>query len=164
MGGNVSKELIASYLKRVGWQKFDVLQDTPQLTEIVTGWADPKSAVHLMLIKILKEKNILMFIIPGIAKAPKDQIHVGQLADILMALGFVNYQVLIGRFCYDPSDGEIRYEFCMPIDNADISFEQFLHTVKGLVNTVDYWYSRVVDVCKGERTGQSVIDSFLKKI
>lgn len=164
MGGNISKELIGSYLKRYGWQKFDVRQDTPQFTEILTGWQDTKNAIHLMLIKILKEKNVIVFVLPNVAKAPRDQIHIGQLGDILMALGFINYQVLLGRFSYDPNDGEIRFEDAMPIDNANLSYEQFEHIIKAITITVDYWYSRILDVCKGERTGEALIESFIEKV
>lgn len=160
MSGRTSIRDIASHLERFGFKNYTVLEDTPDGGKLLTGW-DGK---YVSAIEVNHRSNTVMFVVPGIAAAKRDEISPGRLADILMAIGFANYALLIGRFAYDPNDGELRYNYVMPIDNAELTFEQFQHVMAATVQTVDYWAPRLRAACDGVRTGESLVDSFMGHI
>lgn len=160
MSGTTNIRDIGAYLERFGFQNYKIIADGPDGGHLLTGW-DGK---YVSSIEVNHRTNTVMFVVPGIAAAPRDQISPGRLADILMAVGFANYALLIGRFAYDPNDGELRYNYVMPIDNATLTFEQFNHVMTATVQTVDYWAPRLRAACEGARTGESVVESFMGHI
>jgi hypothetical protein len=151
---------IASHLERFGFKNYKIIEDTAEGGKLLTGW-DGK---YVSALEVNHRTNTLQFIVPGIAAAKRDEISPGRLADILMAVGFANYALLIGRFAYDPNDGELRYNYVMPIDNASVTFEQFNHVMSATVQTVNYWAPRLRTACEGVRTGESVVESFIGHI
>lgn len=154
-------KLLTKYLPRYGWAAFNVVEDTAAGGKILTGWGSPIQGVRPMFITIDHQKDTLLVVCPALATAPQDAMPVGQLADTLTAVGFANYAMLLGRFCYDPQDGEIRYEFGMPIGGAQMSYEQFEHMLNATVAAVTYWAPRIQEAAMGARTGDSVVQSFL---
>jgi len=162
MFGEIGGKLLATYLKRYGFEKFDILSDSGNETRIMTGWASPGSGVpHVLVITVDRAKNAALFIVPNLAKAPREDLGPSDLAEILAALGFANYSLMLGKFSYDPSDGEIRFEYAMPIDNSKMSYEQFAHILKATTHTVEYWAKRIKDSCEGERSGDEIVESFM---
>ena len=154
-------KLLTEYLPRYGWAAFNVVEDTTAGGKIMTGWGSPIGGVRPMFITIDHQKDTLLVVCPALAAAPQDAMPVGQLADTLTAVGFANYAMLLGRFCYDPQDGEIRYEDGMPIDGAQMSYGQFEHMLNATVASVTYWAPRMQEAAMGARTGDSVVQSFL---
>ena len=163
MSGTTNIKDIGAYLERFGFKNYKIIADGPEGGQLLTGW-DGKFGKYVSSIEVNHKTNTMLFVVPGIAAAPRDQIPPGRLADILMAVGFANYALLIGRFAYDPNDGEIRYNYVIPIDNAALTFEQFAHVMAATVQTVDYWAPRLRAACEGARTGESVVESFMGHI
>ena len=157
MKGSTSIKDIAGFLERFGFEKYKIIEDTSDQGKLLTGW-DGK---YVSAIEINHNTDTVLFVVPGIAMAKRDDIPPGRLADILMAIGFANYALLIGRFSYDPSDGELRYDYAMPIDDAEMTYGQFNHLMTATVMTVNYWAPRLKTACEGARTGESIVDSFL---
>jgi hypothetical protein len=114
-----------------------------------------------MFITVDHKANLLHLIVPMLASAPQGQMPIGQLADVLTAIGFANYALPLGSFEYDPRDGEIRFSVGVPIDATAISFEQFQHLLNGAQAVVTYWAPRLNDVSAGKRSGDAVVESFL---
>ena len=155
-------ELLTEYLPRMGWPAFAVVEDTPEGGRILTGWHSPfVNEQRVMFMALDHRNNTLQVVVPMLVSAPQEAMPVGQLADVLTALGFANYAMSTGRFSYDPRDGEIRFEFGMPVDNAVLSFEQFQHMVTAAQFAVLYWAPRLADVADGTRSGESVVESFV---
>lgn len=157
MKSSTSIKDIAGFLERFGFKGYKIVEDTSDRGRLVTGW-DEK---YVAAIDIDHSTNIVLFVVPGVASAKREDIPPGRLADILMAIGFANYALLIGRFSYDPSDGELRYDYAMPIDDAELTYGQFNHLMLATVQTVNYWAPRLKTACEGARTGESIVDSFL---
>ena len=156
-------DLLTDYLPKYGWQGYKVVEERPGGGgRILTGWVSPLAGSgRVMFLDVNHGKNTLLLVVPAVAIAPEESMPIGQLADVLTALGFANFALAIGRFAYDPSDGEIRYEYGMPIDATAISFEQFQHMINGAVAAVTYWGPRLKDAAEGDRTGESIVESFL---
>ncbi|HEY5434881.1 MAG TPA: YbjN domain-containing protein [Candidatus Limnocylindrales bacterium] len=157
MKGSTSIKDIGSYLERFGFKNYQIIEDTPDEGKLLTGW-DGK---YVSAIEVNHKTNTVLFIVPKIATAKRDEIPPGRLADILTAIGFANYALMLGRFSYDPSDGELRYDYAVPIDNAELTYEQFDHLMRATVQSVNYWAPRLVSACEGARTGESIVESFL---
>ena len=160
MFGGLNGKLIGAYFKKYGWDKFQVLQDGGGETKVLTGWASPAGA-HALFVAVDQAKNTALVVVPQLAKAPREDFGPSDLADILMALGFANYQLLLGKFSYDPADGEIRFEYTFPTDGAKMSYEQFAHIIRATTASVEYWAERITDACEGRRSGESLVESFL---
>ena len=155
-------DLLTGYLPRYGWPGFQVVEDAPEGGKILTGWHSQFVAeARVMFITVDHKANLLHLIVPALAGAPQDQMPIGQLADVLTAIGFANYALPLGSFEYDPRDGEIRFSVGFPIDDSAISFEQFQHLLNGAQAAVTYWAGRLKDVAGGKRTGDAVVESFL---
>ena len=160
MKGSTSIKDIAGFLERFGFKGYKIIEDTSDQGKLLTGW----DGEYVAAIEIDHNTNTVLFVVPAIASAKRDEIPPGRLADILTAIGFANYALLIGRFSYNPSDGELRYDYAMPIDDAKITYGQFNHLMLATVQTVNYWAPRLKSACEGARTGESIVDSFLGHI
>ena len=157
--------LLTGYLPRYGWPGFQVIEDTREGGKILTGWHSQfVDESRVMFIALDHGQNTLLLAVPALVSAPQETMPIGQLADVLMALGFANFALSIGRFAYDPRDGEIRFEIGMPIDNAAITFEQFAQLLSVAQAAVSYWAPRLNDVAEGERSGDAVVGSFLAHV
>ena len=155
-------DLLASYLRKYGWSAFQVIEDTSDGGKILTGWhAQFVDQSRVMFLAVDHRQDMLLLVVPALVSAPQEKMPIGQLADVLMALGFANFALAIGRFCYDPSDGEIRFETGVPIDSAALSFEQFSPLLNAAQAAVGYWAPRLKDVAESKRTGDAVVESFL---
>lgn len=153
--------LLTEYLPRYGWPGFKVVEDTAAGGKIFTGWVSPVGGVRPLFLTIDHRNETLTLVCPALAAARQDEMPVGQLADTLTALGFANFALQMGRFCYDPRDGEIRYEYGMPLAGARLTYEQFEHIMNAAQAAVTYWAPRIKDAAFGERSGASIVDSFL---
>ncbi len=159
-----SIELLTEYLPKYGWRGYKVLEDTPRGGKVLTGWASPLGNVRPMFISIDHGQDVMLLVCPALAMAPQDEMPVGQLADVLTALGFANFALTIGRFCYDPRDGEIRFEFGMPIGASTLSYEQFERMLNTTKAAVGYWAPRFKDAAAGDRGGISIMESFIQHV
>jgi hypothetical protein len=153
--------LLTEYLPRFGWPGYKVVEDTPAGGKIFTGWVSPVGGVRPMFLVIDHGEETLTLVCPALAAARQDEMPVGQLADTLTALGFANFALQMGRFCYDPRDGEIRFEFGMPLAGARLTYEQFAYMLKAAQAAVTYWAPRIKDAAQGERSGADIVKSFL---
>jgi Putative bacterial sensory transduction regulator len=157
--------LLTQYLPRYGWPAFAVVEDTPDGGKILTGWRSPfVDEQRVMFLALDHRANVLLVVVPALVSAPQERMPISHLADVLTAVGFANYALSTGRFAYDPRDGEIRYEYDLPVDNAEISFEQFQHILNAAQAAVMYWAPRFQEVAQGARTGGAVVDSFFQHV
>jgi hypothetical protein len=150
---------LQAYLTRLGWQQFNVLADDAQKTAILTGWTSPTGG-HLMTIEVDKQADCADFQIPAVCMAPRGKVSEGELADVLMAVTFSNFATRIG-LRLRPRDGEVRLRYSFPLNNSSMSFEQFDRILGALVTTTEVWAPRIAGIVEGERSGQSVIESFV---
>ena len=146
----VTTGLVEKYLDRLGWQQHEA---RPELGEqegvVITGWQGPGGGTGL-LIDPIKEKNLLRFLAVDILKAPPSSTPSAHLNGLLMAMGFLNRQLILGKWSYDPSDGEVRFDLGVATDDDDLSFEEFGHCLKGVVIAVDGYAGDLRSIAEGK--------------
>jgi hypothetical protein len=64
-------------------------------------------------------------------------------------------QLILGKFAYDPRDGEVRFSVSVPIDENDLSYEQFQHCILAVVKTVEEYAPKLKAIAAGEKTASS---------
>jgi len=78
-----------------------------------------------------------------------------------MAMGFINYRIILGKFAYDPRDGEVRFSVDVPIDENDLSYEQFQHCMGVAVTIVEEYAPKLRAIVAGEKTAQQFLEEEL---
>jgi hypothetical protein len=70
-------------------------------------------------------------------------------------------QLILGKFAYDPRDGEVRFSVDVPIDENDLSYEQFQHCILVVVKTVEEYAPKLKAIAAGEKTAQQLLEEEL---
>ncbi|MCX8063972.1 MAG: YbjN domain-containing protein [Candidatus Hydrogenedentes bacterium] len=156
---NVTIELVKKYLERFGWAKYEVV-DEPYEEEgvIYTGWRSSQdSKGYVVCIDPMIEKKCLSFRAEELIRCPAGQIPPSALLHLLLSLLWINYRIILGKFSYEPVSGEIRFSIDMPIDGADLTYEQFVHSLALFVEIVETYTPSLKLVGKGHMT----IDEFI---
>jgi len=163
MATQVTLELLKGYLERFGWSRYKVVDEPFEKEGVIyTGWRSSEEAEgYNMAIDPMVEKNCLSFRVPKILMAPRDTTPTERLAELLMAMGFINYRIILGKFAYDPRDGEVRFSVDVPIDENDLSYEQFQHCLGVAVKMVEEYAPKLKAIAAGEKTAQEFIDEEL---
>jgi hypothetical protein len=156
--------MIESYLDRLGWQQHGAAKTEDGAAAVLVPWTGSAGTSYMLLVELRSAQDAVVFKIPKLVDAPRDGVTAGQLADLLSAVAFSNYASILGTFCYDVSDGEVRLQYGFPLDNGALSYEQFARIVGALVTMTDYWAPRVRDVVSGQRAGDSVVASFVQHL
>ena len=160
MAKKVTVELIDKYLNKHGWSKHMSKDEAGEKEGLVlTGWGGI-SGSHVVAIDPMSEKGALSFMVPKILNAPRDGTPADRLTGLLMALGKLNYKMIIGKFGYDPTDGEVMFQIALPIDENDLTYEQFEHCLQVLVSTIEV----ESPVLKGIVDGSMSVEDALSKV
>lgn len=125
MATTVTLEQMRQYLEQFGWSNYKAV-DEPFEKEgiIITGWRSSLVSESFVLqIDPMVERNYLSFRVLRVVSAPPDTTPPNRLAEMLMALGWINYSIIIGKFSYDPRDGEVQLSVGVPIDENDFTYE-----------------------------------------
>jgi hypothetical protein len=159
MATGVTLDLLKGYLDRFGWHKYKSV-DEPMEKEgvIYTGWSSSPSADgFVMTIDPIVEKKCLSFHVPKIIEAPPEETPAEQLKELLLAMGFINYRIILGKFSFDPRDGEVRFPLSLPIDENTITYEQFEHCLAVAVKAVEDYAPKLRAIAKGEKAAADLI-------
>ncbi len=164
----VTVNMIQKYLKKHGWQKFEAQQESGEKEGLVlTGWESPISTEpNVLVIDPMVEKHLVHFFVPEMASAPIDRTPSNRLQELLLAIGALNYRLLLGKFAYDPSDGEVRFSVVVPTDQSTFTYEQFEHCLEVIVMSVDLYLPIIKKIIGGELDHEAVMgnpgDVFLR--
>ena len=163
MATQVTLELLKGYLERFGWSRYKVVDEPFEKEGVIyTGWRSSEEAEgYNMAIDPMVEKNCLSFRVPKVLVAPRDTTPAEQLAELFLAMSFINYRIILGKFAYDPRDGEVRFSVDVPIDENDLSYEQFQHCLGVAVKMVEEYAPKLKAIAAGEKTAQEFIDEEL---
>ena len=88
--------------------------------------------------------------------------HVGTVTtkrrvESLEALMAVNYRIALGKFGFDPEDGEVRLEDAIGIGTQGVSFEQFYLVFHALMQTMAMYSSLLPRIVYGNVTVKDAI-------
>jgi hypothetical protein len=163
MATQVTLELLKGYLERFGWSRYKAVDEPLEKEGIIyTGWRSSEAAEgYTMAIDPMVEKNCLSFRVPKVLVAPRGTTPAERLAELLMAMGFINLRIILGKFAYDPRDGEVRFSVDVPIDENDLSYEQFQHCILVVVKTVEEYAPKLKAIAAGEKTAQQFLEEEL---
>jgi hypothetical protein len=156
----VTTDLIEKYLDRFGWSRHHAVDEPGEREGLVlSGWASPLSPEgHLVVIDPMVEKHALLFIVKEIATAPTDATPSDRLSGLLLATSAINSDLVMGAFCYSPSNGELVFKLGLPIVSDDLQYEDFERCMEAITATVDRYASGLREVIEGTKTAQDVID------
>lgn len=158
-GKSVTCKRIGKYLEKHGWEKYDIIEEKDEKEGVVvTGWRSRTSST-LLMIDPMVERNLLSFKAAKVLTARPSSTPTDQLVGLLMAMAHLNWQLIMGKWSYDPSDGEVRFELGIPIDDDDLSFEEFDHCLKAVIAATDGDRDKLKAVADGSMS----ISQFLKK-
>jgi hypothetical protein len=122
--------LVKSYFDRMNL-KYEV--DTSKEYPVVSCTLKMDNATHHMRVVIDSKRQLVYLFLNRYLSAPANSANVGK---VLQALMEQNWNLNIGKFEWDPSDGEIRYSYCFTTENG-IGFEAFEAIVQTLAQTGD---------------------------
>lgn len=155
----LSLQLLTQYLERYGWNHYRTV-DEPFEKEglIITGWQSSLADEgYKMVIDPVVEKNCLGFKVPFLVEASREATTADRLADLLMAIGFINFRILLGKFAYDPKDGEVRFSLYIPTDGDALTYELFAHCMRATTVTVKEYAPKLRDILAGKMTAHQLI-------
>jgi thioredoxin-related protein len=122
--------LIQGYLDRIQWQyTTDKSGDYPVINCSVKM---ANATHHLRIVVDAKNQMVYVFLNRYLSAKPGSD----KLPAVLMRLMEENWNLNIGKFEWDKTDGEIRYSYCFTTENG-IGYEAFRAILMTLTNTGD---------------------------
>ena len=160
MSKAVTLELLGQYLKRRGLDKFEVISQPGRPDGvIVLGLVDESGVAHPLFIDPKHDKNSLV-LHARITEASPDTTPTNRLTDLLMVLAALNYRIIIGKWAYDPNDGEVAFRATMPIDGGRLDYAEFDHLLSAVLESVGGYATKVTAVVQGSAN----VDEILKEV
>jgi hypothetical protein len=149
---------VTSHLQRYGWSKYQEMEEAGEKEGVVlTGWTmEPNGENHTLAIDPIVEKNVIQFRARNVFKAPPDSTPADRLNGLLLAMGALNYKLIVGGWAYDPRDGEVLFRFGLPLHEGEISYEDFEHCIKVTVAAVELDGARLKAIVEGTKTGPEI--------
>jgi len=158
MGTAVTLKVLQQYLEDFGWTKFTAV-DEPYEREglIFTGYIDEQHRRHEIVIDPIVEKGVLRIFAPRVVMAPREKTPQDRLFELLLALGTLNTVSVLASFAYDPSDGEVKIAVAMPIEENDISFEQFKRALEAVIWGISTYSEGLKEIVDGKAKAEDVV-------
>lgn len=156
---NVTLRMLTEYLERFGWSRYDAVAEPFEKEGVIhTGWrSSRRDDGYRMTIDPMVEKACLSFRVPEIIKAPLED-NPERLDDLLLAIGYINYRIILGKFAYDPRDGEVRFSVDVPIDENTFTYAQFTHTMGVVIETTEHYAPQLRAIWNGQMTARQFIE------
>ena len=157
MSDPVTVRLIEQYLDQFGWRKHTSIDEAgEQEGAVLTGWVGDAGLQHGLVIDPIVERGCLIFRVPKVFMAPLDETPGDRLSGLLAMLGLLNYQLLLGRWCFDPRDGEVSFKVGIPIDDG-LGFKGFVRCIGAIAMSVDNDVPTLRDLLEGRTTLAAVL-------
>lgn len=159
MATQVTLDLMKQYLERFGWSRYKAVEEPMEKEGIIhTGWrSSPDVEGFNLAIDPMVEKNCLSFRVPKILTVSLDETPEERLKDLMVAMGFINYRIILGKFAYDPRDGEVRFSVDIPIDENTVTYEQFEHCLGVTIKMVEEYAPKLKAIANGEKSVKDFI-------
>lgn len=154
---NVTVKTLEVYLRRYGWSHYKTVREEREKEGLIlTGWEAVSGRRYGLIIDPIEEKSVLLFHVPQLLSAPPDRTPSNYLLELLMALGQINYQIILGKFSYDPRDGEVRFSITIPTDKSNLTYEQFKHCLDVITLTMDRYHKALEEILQGKKTHRDI--------
>lgn len=155
----VTIEVLRQHLEDFGWSRYAV---TPEPGEqeglIFTGYIGDKDHLpHTIIIDPIVEKGVLRIFAPEVASAPPQTTDPKRLHELVYAIAALNARSALATFAYNPLDGDVVVSVSMPIEENDISFEQFRRSMEAVIWGISVFGPGLRDIIDGKATAEQVI-------
>jgi hypothetical protein len=156
---SVTLQMLKGYLERFGWSRYQAVDEPYEQEGLIhTGWRSSEADEgYTMTIDPMVERNCLSFKVVRILSAPLDSTPRERLSDLWLAMSYINYRIILGKFAYDPSDGEVRFSVDVPIDQNTFTYEQFTHTMRVAIEMAERYAPILRRIVAGELTAEQFI-------
>jgi|GEM_PF-2493441 hypothetical protein len=159
MATSVTIEVLRQHLEDFGWSRYRV---TPEPGEreglIFTGYiGDVDRSPHTVIIDPMVEKGVLRIFSPDVVTAPPDSTAADRLHELVYTVAALNSRSVLAAFAYDPNDGEVSVAVSMPIEENDISFEQFKRALEAVIWGISTYGKGLQDIIDGKAKAQDVL-------
>ena len=148
---SVTLQMMKDYLERFGWSRYQAVDELFEQEGLIrTGWrSSAEEEGYVMTIDPMVEKGCLSFKAVQVLSAPLDSTPRERLSDLWLAMTYINYRIILGKFAYDPRDGEVRFSVDVPIDQNTFSYGQFTHTMGVVIKTVERYVPELRRIVAG---------------
>lgn len=156
----VTLKMLTQYLEQFGWSNYQAVDEPFEKEGVIrTGWRSSSDEEgYQMAIDPMVEKSCLCFRVTGVLTAPLAE-DAERVRELTLAIGFINYNIILGKFAYDPRDGEVRFSVDVPIDENTFTYAQFLHVMRVAIESTELYAPKLHSVWSGEITAQQFIDA-----
>jgi hypothetical protein len=156
----VTIELVGQYLKRRGLGKFEVIPQPGRPDGVILlGLIDPGGVPHPLFIDPRRDKDSLILHVQ-ITRASPDTTPANRLTDLLMVMAALNYRIVIGKWAYDPKDGEVAFRAAMPIDSGQLDYVDFDHLLTAVLENVGGYAMKMTAIVQGSAN----VDEILQEV
>jgi hypothetical protein len=125
--------LVAGYLQRMN---IDAKRDSSQDFPVFNATVKKANATHRLRIVVDGKRNMVYLFLNRYLTIKSDD---AALPRVLQRLMEKNWDLNIGKFEWDKSDGEVRFSYCFTTENG-IGYEAFEAIVTTLLDTGDkHW-------------------------
>ncbi len=156
-------DLLSRYMDRLGYKHATVIEPFEQEGVIITGFTFVERDLQVtVVIDPIVEKGCLLFKVPRIFHAPVDRTSPDRLLELLKAIGYFNYSIILGKFCYDPRDGEVSFEVNIAIDDSVVTFAQFKHCLDVVLGELEDKVPKLRAILAGEASASDFMKPLLQ--
>ena len=110
--------------------KFFCDQEKETILVISSGY----SGIHHLILKRVEDGEGLLLRVHGLAIVKSDHPFKAKVLEVLLT---ENHRVKIGRFCYDPSDGEVYLDWFLPLEDGTMTSQQLKRCIIALFHLAD---------------------------
>lgn len=158
MGTSVSIEVLTQHLEDFGWDKYKVSAEPGEEEGLIlTGYIDEDGKSHTVFIDPMVEKGVLRIFASQVVLAPPDSTPADRLHELVYAVAALNTTSVLASFAYDPNDGEVTVSVAMPIEENDISFEQFQRAMGAVMWGIANYGEPLQQIVDGKATAADVL-------
>ncbi len=159
MGTSVTLEVLRQHLEEMGWPHYQ-LKDEPGEREglINTGYRDSEGKGHHIIIDPMVEKGALRIMAPGVVMVSTEETPETCLHELTLALAAINGKSVLAWWSYEPAIGAVSVQVSMPIDENDLSFEQFKRSMEAINWAIATYGAALQAVVDGAKKAKDVID------
>ncbi len=105
----------------------------PQKETILLGFSGT-NGIFTILLKRVEDGEGVFLRVPGVAMVKDDHPFKAKALEILLT---ENHQVKVGRFCYDPQDGEVYVDWFLPLEDGTLTLSQLRRCIMALLHMAD---------------------------
>ncbi|HID06560.1 MAG TPA: hypothetical protein EYP10_05365, partial [Armatimonadetes bacterium] len=106
-------ETIEGYFRQMGWSNLFI----DRSKDIILAPVGGINGSYMVTVRLSEDGECIHLCIPNYLTARGK--HVPKLLAVLMA---EHYRIKLGRFGYDPRDGEIDCEIIIPLEDGELTF------------------------------------------